>query len=191
MCTVRANGRAASACTQPIVQGMVVENDTEELRGLRRDLIDMLFVEGNHFCSVCEAAGACELQALAKRFGIAAPRYPYQFPVRALDSTHPEIFIDRNRCILCRRCVRASDEVDGKHVYASVGRGDARRVAVASFDGLGSTDAAADDRAVTACPTGALVVKNDAYRTPIGERRFERDPIGSEIERTGAEEGES
>ena len=80
VCTVRVNGRPQSACTQPVRPGMIVENDTEELRGLRRDLIDMLFVEGNHFCMFCEKSGDCELQALAYRFGITAPKYPFMFP---------------------------------------------------------------------------------------------------------------
>ena len=80
VCTVRVNGRPQSACTQPVAPGMIVENDTEELRELRRDLIDMLFVEGNHFCMFCEKSGNCELQALAYRFGITAPKYPFLFP---------------------------------------------------------------------------------------------------------------
>jgi [NiFe] hydrogenase diaphorase moiety small subunit len=73
VCTVRVNGRAQSACTQPVAPGMIVENDTEEMQRHRRGLIDMLFVEGNHFCMFCEKSGACELQALAYRFGITAP----------------------------------------------------------------------------------------------------------------------
>ena len=87
LCTVRVNGRPQSACTQPAAPGMIVENDTEELRELRRSLIDMLFVEGNHFCMFCEKSGNCELQALAYRFGIAAPRFPYLFPKREVVET--------------------------------------------------------------------------------------------------------
>jgi coenzyme F420-reducing hydrogenase gamma subunit len=99
---------------------MVVENDTELLRELRRDLIDMLFVEGNHFCMFCEKSGACELQALAYRFGITAPRYPFLAPRRGVDATHPDVLIDHNRCVLCARCIRASREVDGKNVFQFV-----------------------------------------------------------------------
>ena len=101
VCTVKVNGRHQSACTQPVAPGLIVENDTEELMALRRNLIDMLFVEGNHFCMFCEKSGNCELQALAYRFGITAPKYPFMFPQRDLDASHPDIFIDRNRCILC------------------------------------------------------------------------------------------
>jgi [NiFe] hydrogenase diaphorase moiety small subunit len=161
---------------------MVVENDTEELRRLRRNVIDMLFIEGNHFCMICEKSGACELQALAYRFGIMAPKYPYRFPTRELDASHPDILIDRNRCILCGRCVGASIEKDGKHVFDFTGRGPDKRLAVDSARGLGGTDAAATDHAMAACPTGALLVKRVGFAVPVGRRRFDGAPIGSEIE---------
>ena len=188
VCTVRVNGRPQTACTQPIAPGMIVENDTEELRDLRRDLIDMLFVEGNHFCMFCEKSGSCELQALAYRFGITAPKYPFMFPQRELDASHPEIFVDRNRCIQCGRCVRASQELDGKHVFGFVGRSTQKRIAVNSPDSLGATDVAADDQAIAACPTGSLVVKGVGYSVPVGKRPFDANPIGSDIEGTPVEE---
>ncbi len=182
VCTVRVNGRPQSACTQPVAPGMIVENDTEELRRLRRNLIDMLFVEGNHFCMFCEKSGDCELQALAYRFGITAPKYPFIFPQRELDASHPDIFIDRNRCILCSRCVRASDELDGKRVFGFVGRGRDKRLAVDAQNGLGETDAEGTDEAIAACPTGCLLKKRVGYAVPVGRRRFDHRPIGSEIE---------
>jgi len=182
LCTVRVNGRTQSACTQPIAPDMIVENDTEELQLLRRNLIDMLFVEGNHFCMFCEKSGNCELQALAYRFGITAPKYPYQFPKREIDASHPEILIDRHRCILCGRCVRASQQLDGKHVFGFVGRGPDKRIAVNAEDKLGDTEAEACDQAVAACPTGTLLVKRVGYKIPVGKRRFDHEPIGSEIE---------
>lgn len=181
VCTVRINGRSASACTQPAAAGMFVENDTDELRRLRRNVIDMLFVEGNHFCMICEKSGACELQALAYRFGITAPKYPYLFPKRSLDASHPSILIDRNRCILCGRCVRASKELDGKHVFDFVGRGHGKRLAVDAESGLAGTDAAATDQAMQACPTGSLLIKRIGFTVPVGRRRFDQDPIGSDV----------
>jgi len=188
VCTVRVNGRPQAACAQPIAPGMFVQNDTEELRELRRNLIDMLFVEGNHFCMFCEKSGACELQALAYRFGITAPKYPYMFPQRELDASHPELFIDRNRCILCGRCVRASAELDGNRVFGFVGRGDNKRVAVNSDRGLGGTAAKPGDRAIEACPTGSLLVKRVGFAVPVGRRKFDDEPIGSEIESGAADE---
>jgi [NiFe] hydrogenase diaphorase moiety small subunit len=184
VCTVKVNGRPQAACTQPAAPGLIVENDTEELRELRRNLIDMLFVEGNHFCMFCEKSGNCELQALAYRFGITAPKYPFMFPQRELDASHPDIFIDRNRCILCARCVRASRELDGKNVFGFVGRSRDKKIAVNADNGLAGTDALADDQAVQACPTGSLVAKRVGYAVPVGKRRYDHEPIGSDIERS-------
>jgi len=188
VCTVMVNGRPQSACTQPIAPSMVVENDTEELLGIRRDIIDMLFVEGNHFCMFCEKSGNCELQALAYRFGITHPKFPYMFPTREVDTSHPDIWIDRNRCILCGRCVRASRDLDGKHVFGFVGRGPEKRVSVNAEARLSDTDVDVTDKAVEACPVGALLKKRIAYAVPIGERKYDHEPIGSDIEKTAAKE---
>jgi [NiFe] hydrogenase diaphorase moiety small subunit len=188
VCTVRVNGRPQSACTQPVAPGMIVENDSEELMELRRDLIDMLFVEGNHFCMFCEKSGACELQALAYRFGITAPKYPFMFPQRELDASHPDVLLDRNRCILCGRCVRASQQLDGKHVFDFVGRGKDKQIAVNSEAGLGETECAATDQAIAACPTGSLLLKRVGYAVPVGRREFDHQPIGSDVERPASGE---
>ncbi len=186
VCTVLVNGRPQAACTQPIAPGMLVENDTPELIKYRRSLIEMLFVEGNHFCMFCEKSGNCELQALAYRFGITAPKYPYMFPQRDLDASHPDIFIDRNRCVLCGRCVRASRDVDGKHVFDFVGRGPHKKVAVNAEAGLGASNADVRDKAVEACPVGAILKKRVGYVVPIGQRLYDHKPIGADIEQAQA-----
>jgi len=188
VCTVRVNGRSQAACTQPASPGMIIENDTDEMHRHRRALIDMLFVEGNHFCMFCEKSGECELQALAYRFGITAPSYPFMFPKRELDGSHPEIFVDRNRCVLCARCVRASRELDEKTVFGFFGRGPDKRIAVNAKALLAETDAEGSDRAVEACPTGSLLVKRVGYVVPVGRRKFDQAPIGSEIEQSAPEE---
>lgn len=182
VCTVTVNGRAEAACTQPIAEGMVVENDTEAIRALRRDLVDMLFVEGNHYCMFCEKSGNCELQALAYRLGIAAPKYPYQFPQRDVDASHPDIFIDRNRCILCGRCVYASRDVDGKNVFQFVGRGPDKQIAVNAEANLAGTDMDAADKAADVCPVGAILRKRVGYAVPVGQRKYDHEPIGSDVE---------
>lgn len=182
VCTVMVNGRPQAACTQPVAEGMSVENETPELKEHRRGLIDMLFVEGNHFCMVCERSGNCELQALAYRFGICAPKYPYLFPKRDVDASHPDLFIDRDRCILCGRCVQASRDLDGKHVFDFTGRGPAKKIAVNSSGKLSETEAALTDKAMDACPVGAILKKRVGYAVPVGERLYDQSPIGSEIE---------
>ncbi|MAE64199.1 MAG: NADP oxidoreductase [Phycisphaeraceae bacterium] len=186
LCTVMANGRPCSACTTPAAEGMIVENDTETLREFRKQIIEMLFVEGNHFCMFCEKSGNCELQAMAYRFGIPAPRYPYLWPKRDVDASHPDILIDHNRCILCARCVRTSRDLDGKHVFDFVGRGPGKKLAVNARARLADTDADVTDQALDACPVGALLRKRVGYATPVGQRRYDHEPIGSEVEATAA-----
>lgn len=185
VCTVKVNGRTAAACTQPAEPGLVVENETLELRNYRRDLVRMLFHEGNHLCPICEASGRCELQAMAYRLGIDRPtKYPYLQPVRPLDATHPDLLLDTNRCIRCGRCIRASRDVDGKHIFEYVGRGVHKSIGVDGED-LAHTVADKTDVAfaLETCPVGCIIQKGVGYFAPIGERQFDHEPIGSDIER--------
>lgn len=182
VCTVKINGRPGSSCTFPVSEGLVVENDTEEINGMRKSIIEMLFVEGNHFCPSCEASGDCELQALGYRLGMINPEYPYLQRERELDASHDDVFVDRNRCVLCSRCIRASAQLDGKRVFGFEGRGIDKRIAVNAETGLGDTNLSADDRAATICPTGCLRIKGQGPSIPVGTRPYDKQPIGHEIE---------
>jgi [NiFe] hydrogenase diaphorase moiety small subunit len=183
VCMVMVGGRAQPACIQPAEKGMIVENDTEFLQNVRRAMIDMLFVEGNHYCMFCEKSGECELQAMAYRLGILVPQYPYTYPKRGLDASNPEVFIDQDRCILCGRCVIASRDVDKKNIFGFVRRGKDKRLATNGLDaGAGETDLKGSDEAVAVCPVGTLMRKHSGYRIPIGKRSFDLAPIGSDIE---------
>ena len=84
--------------------------------------------------------------------------------------------------------MRASNELDGKSVFGFVGRGIDKRIAVNAEARLADTDAAAEDQAIDACPTGSLLRKRVGYKVPVGERRFDARPIGSEVERPPAGE---
>ncbi len=182
VCTVKVNGKPINACTMVIGGGMVIENDTAELNEWRKSIIEMLFVEGNHICPGCEKSGNCELQAFAYRFGMMSPRYPYLFPAKAVDGSHPHAYIDRNRCILCGRCVRSSRQIDHKNVFGFEGRGIQKRLAVDARHSLSETDLAAADKAASYCPTGSLVVKRVGWKIPVGKRKYDQQPIGSDIE---------
>ena len=181
VCSVRVNERIQAACVQTVAEGAVVENNTPELMEYRRNIIDMLFVEGNHYCMFCEKSGFCELQALAYRFGITAPRYQFLFPNRDIDMSHPHVYIDHNRCILCGRCVQASQEMDGKNIFQFVDRGIRKRLQV-NGDCLAKTDLKVTDDAVSVCPVGALMRKRVGYEIPVGRRRYDETPIGDDIE---------
>ena len=182
LCTVMVNGRPASACNFPAAPDLVVQSDTDELNEMRKQIVEMLFVEGNHICPSCEVSGDCELQAMGYRLGMTVPRYPYLNPKREVDASHPTVMIDRNRCILCGRCVRASRCLDGKAVFGFEGRGIHKRLAINAAGGLADTDVSPDDAAVNACPTGCLLVKRQANRVPIGQRTYDKVAIGSDIE---------
>lgn len=182
VCTVMIDGRPDAACTRPATAGIHVENDTPKIQEMRRRIVEMLFVEGNHYCMFCEKSGNCELQGVAYRLGITAPRYPLMFPDREVDMSHPDLFIDRQRCILCGRCVAASRDLDGKHAFDFRGRSIEKVLAVNAEDGLATTDAARVDKAAEACPVGALMKKRVGFAVPIGERLYDTTPIGSDIE---------
>jgi len=179
VCSVRVNGRIQAACVQTISDGMVVENNTAEIRELRKAIIDMLFVEGNHHCMFCEKSGLCEIQALAYRFGITAPQFPYLHPDRAIDLSHPDVFLDHNLCVLCGRCVRASQELDNKNVFQFVDRGHRKRLQV-NGEALAATSLHVTDEVTASCPGGALMKKRVGYAVPVGRRPFDRKAIGSE-----------
>ncbi|HEY5461464.1 MAG TPA: 2Fe-2S iron-sulfur cluster-binding protein [Deferrimonas sp.] len=186
VCSVRVNGRIQAACVQTVIDGAIVENETAELQEYRRNIIDLLFVEGNHFCMYCEKSGHCELQALAYRFGITAPRYQFLYPKRDIDMSHPDVYLDHNRCILCGRCVRVSQELDHKNVFQFIERGCHKRLQV-NGEALAATDLRVTDEVVASCPVGALMKKRVGYSVPVGQRPYDEIPIGRDIETAGEE----
>lgn len=177
-CTVLVDGWPAAACAQPAGPGQVVESDTEALRDLRRGLVQLLLAEGNHVCPACGKGGDCKLQALAALLGLQEHPFPRGLRRRDLDASHPELLLDRDRCILCGLCVRLGREVDGTGVFAMTGRGLEMTVAVDGPTGrLGDSRATADDAAVRRCPVGALLVRGEAFRRPPGERTYDRQTL--------------
>ena len=183
VCVVNVNGRPQASCTQPVANGLTVENNTEEIAQMRKDLIDMLFVEGNHFCPFCEKSGNCELQAVAYRMGITAPKYPYQFPQREIDASHPDIYLDLNRCILCARCIQTSRDMDGKSVFEFVNRGPHKKISVNAQAKLADTEMDITDKVVDSCPVGSILKKRVGFAVPIGKRDYDKEPIGSDVEK--------
>ncbi|MBV5265617.1 2Fe-2S iron-sulfur cluster-binding protein [Pinisolibacter aquiterrae] len=189
LCTIKVNGRYGSACTVKAMPGQEVSSDTPELNGNRRVLLQMLFVEGSHFCPGCEKSGNCALQALAYDLEMLTPHYAHFYPSRPLDASHPDVLIDFNRCIMCELCVRASREVDGKNVFALAGRGVASHVVVNSPSGkLADTDFALTDKAAHICPVGAILPKRVGFAVPIGSRTYDVDAISTLAERRATEE---
>ena len=183
LCTVYVNGRTQSACTYKAAAGQEVDVDTPELDAMRRSLVQMLFIEGNHFCPGCEKSGNCELQALGYEYEMMSPHFVEFFPNRDMDASHPDAIIDRNRCILCERCVRASRDLDNKNVFGIAGRGGKATLIINSPSGkLVDSNFAITDKAAHICPVGAILIKRVGFGTPIGERNYDLKPISAEIE---------
>jgi [NiFe] hydrogenase diaphorase moiety small subunit len=134
----------------------------------------MLFVEGNHQCPMCEKSGNCELQHLAYRYKMMAPRFPFLFPHRKVDPRLPHLLIEHNRCIQCLRCVRGVKAKDGHEIFGFVNRGSAIEVVVDATDPEALSEATAQ-RAMDVCPVGALIKKRVGFTVPIGERKYDND----------------
>ena len=182
ICTVKVNGRNMAACTTPIEEGVKIENNTEELLDIRKAIVEMLFVEGNHFCPSCEKSGNCDLQALGYRYQMMVPRFPYAFERREIDATTPKIYLERNRCIFCKRCVRLIKDDQGKSIFAFKGRGKTLEINIDKKLAAGMSDELAK-KAMDTCPVGAILRKEVGFVEPIGTRKYDKKPIGSNIEK--------
>ncbi len=182
ICTVKVNGRLMTACTTPVSENMEIENNIPELENLRKAIIELLFIEGNHFCPSCEKSGSCELQALAYRFNMMVPRFPYSFPHREVDATNPKLIKDQNRCILCKRCIRAIKDDEGRSIFAYKRRSNRVEISIDPKIGKNISDETAL-KAMDVCPVGALLIREKGFDVPIGERKYDKKPIGSDIEK--------
>ncbi len=178
LCTVSIGGRLGAACTNKAAEGVKVESETAAINADRLALTQMLFVEGNHVCPSCEKSGNCQLQAVAYHLGMLTPHFPHFYPARDIDASHPDVMLERNRCILCELCVRASRDVDGKNVFGIGGRGIKARLIVNSASGrLADTNMSVTDRAAEVCPTGAIIRKRHGFTVPIGRRLYDHHDI--------------
>jgi [NiFe] hydrogenase diaphorase moiety small subunit len=181
ICTVKVGGRFMAACTTPVAAGMLVESMTPEIEDMRKSIIEMLFVEGNHMCPVCEKSGNCELQALGYRYQMMVPRFPYLWPTRPVIAGTPKLYLDRNRCVQCLRCVRDIVTSDGKHVFGVTERGNKTIINIdIALAATLSEDMAM--KAMKQCPVGCIIRKEIGYKVPIGQRIYDTKPIGSQIE---------
>ena len=142
---------------------MSVTTDSENLAHHRLMALELLFVERNHICAVCVSNGHCELQTLAQTLGLTHVRFPYNYPRLPVDTSHPRFVLDQNRCVLCSRCVRVCDEIEGAHVWDIAARGiNSLLVSDLNRPWGDSENCTSCGKCVQACPTGALVEKGHA-----------------------------
>ena len=136
-------------------------------------ILEMLFAERNHVCSVCVSNGHCELQWLAQQLGIDHVRFHYVYPQLPVDASHQHFVLDQNRCILCTRCVRVCDEIEGAHTWDVMGRGSESLVITDLAQPWGESQSCTScGKCVQVCPTGALSEKGRSVAEMSKRRQF-------------------
>jgi len=175
LCLVEIKGSAKlfPACVTRVEEGMEVTTHSERLDRYRKAILELLFTERNHICSVCVSNGHCELQSLAQRLDITHVHFPYRYPVTDVDASHERFIVDHNRCILCSRCVRVCDEVEGAHTWDVMGRGIDAKVITDMNQPWGSSETCTTcGKCVHVCPTGALSEKGRSVAEMLKRRQF-------------------
>lgn len=175
MCLVEVKGsnKLLPACTTKVQEGMEIKVTSERLRDYRRLTLEMLFSERNHICSVCVSNGHCELQSLAQRLGVNHITMPYLHPWLPVDASHPRFLVDHNRCILCTRCIRVCQQVEGAHTWDLMGRGTQTRIIIDMNTPWGVSESCTGcGKCVQVCPTGALSEKGQAVGEMSKRREF-------------------
>ena len=162
LCVVEVKGqnKLLPACVTSVFEGMEVRTHSDRLDRHRRTILELLFAERNHVCSVCVSNGHCELQSLAQDQGLTHIRLPYRNPELPVDASHERFTADHNRCILCMRCVRACAEIEGAHVWDVSGRGIDSMVITDLHEDWGKSTCTRCGKCVQVCPTGALFDKS-------------------------------
>jgi formate dehydrogenase major subunit len=169
MCIVDIQGpgrpRVSTACTTPATDGMVVNTSTPNINAMRKNILELLLSEGNHHCMYCLSSGDCELQDLAYRSGIEHIRFPRPSNEKSsiVDSSHRYLVMDASRCVLCYRCVRACNDLEGNRVLGIGGRGSRSQIINDMGGPRGKSSCVNCGMCVQVCPTGALTDRRSSY----------------------------
>nr|CAJ73169.1 similar to molybdopterin containing oxidoreductase (FdhA, nuoG, napA) [Candidatus Kuenenia stuttgartiensis] len=161
ICVVEVEGKdnLAASCATPVSEGMKVSTRSEAVLRSRRLNLELLWSNHPNDCLTCDKAGECSLQNLMYEYDVKTSRFVKQNPVPALDESNPAIYRDMNKCILCGKCVRICDEVQGQHVWAFSDRGIKTRVSTAFEKSMQDGGCVFCGHCVSVCPVGALMDK--------------------------------
>jgi formate dehydrogenase major subunit len=160
LCLVEIEGRRGTpaSCTTPVEGGMVVRTQTDRLAKLRRGVMELYISDHPLDCLTCSANGDCELQDMAGNVGLREVRYGYEGENHLdapKDTSNPYFTFEDSKCIVCSRCVRACEEVQGTFALTIQGRGFDSRVSAGGTDFFGS-ECVSCGACVQACPTATL-----------------------------------
>ncbi|HQT72643.1 MAG: formate dehydrogenase subunit alpha [Acidiphilium sp. 37-67-22] len=165
LCLVEIEGRAGTpaSCTTPVAEGMVVHTQNERLGKLRRGVMELYISDHPLDCLTCSANGNCELQDMAGAVGLREVRYGYEGE-NHLDSvkdvSNPYFQFDPAKCIVCSRCVRACEEVQGTFALTIAGRGFDSKVSPGMEESFFESECVSCGACVQACPTATLMEKS-------------------------------
>lgn len=173
VCSVKVNGNIMASCTVKVANGMAIEVDDAEVTDMRKALVEINFTEGNHNCPSCEKSGRCELQAVGYEVEMMASRFPYRFPVRKRDHASKYIFLERDRCIFCQRCVEfVRDKDTGQKIFTINKRGSTAQIDIDAELADKMTPEQVTE-AAEICPVGCIIEKGLGYNDAIGKRKFD------------------
>jgi predicted molibdopterin-dependent oxidoreductase YjgC len=162
LCVVSVKGARGlqTACTTPAMDGMVVDTMSDEAVETRRFVLQMLLSDHPNDCMTCEVAGDCELQDLVYDYEVPWPEHSGARHQYAVDpDPNPFVFIDRNKCILCGRCIRACAEIQNRDVWSFAYRGFETKLVAGADQPMLDAGCESCGQCVAYCPTGALFDK--------------------------------
>ena len=165
VCLVAIEGRKGypASCTTPVEEGMTVQTQSEPVAKLRRNVMELYISDHPLDCLTCPTNGDCELQDTAGEVGLREVRYGYEGDnhlVAEKDESNPYFTFDPSKCIVCSRCVRACDEVQGTFALTIDGRGFASKVSAGQNESFMDSECVSCGACVNACPTATLTEKS-------------------------------
>ena len=170
LCLVETKGSARlfPACATPVSDGMEIVTNSEKLMKYRKTVIELLLSERTHICSVCVANGSCELQEMATKLGVDHVGVAREWTGYEIDSSHERFVLDPNRCILCTRCIRVCDEIEGVHTLDLMMRGKNSQIIIDLNEPWRSSHSCTScSKCSAVCPVGAIYTKDK----PVSETK--------------------